>query len=110
VKSGKTKLRLAALLLGVATWPACAVDRSGMPESGMPFKDYDANKDGYLSLDEFNAKGKDDLAFKAADINGDERLDPSEFDQYLIRKATDQAKPEPGAAGQPKPAQPPSGY
>lgn len=110
MKSGTSKTRLAALLLGVAMWPAYAVDRSGMPESGMSFKDYDTNKDGYLSLDEFNAKGKDDLAFKAADTNGDERLDPSEFDQYLTRKASDQAKPEPGPAGQPKPAPPPSGY
>jgi hypothetical protein len=110
MKSGTFKTRLAALLMGVAMWPACAVDRNGMPESGMAFKDYDTNKDGFLSLDEFNAKGKDDLAFKAADINGDEQLDPGEFDQYLTRKASDQAKPEPGAAGQPKPPKPPSGY
>jgi hypothetical protein len=55
-------------------------------------------------------KGKDDLAFKAADINGDEQVDPEEFDKYLTKKATDQPKSESGAGGQPKPAQPPSGY
>ena len=112
MKSGtsKTITRLAALLLGVAMLPAYAWDRKGMPESGMSFKDYDANKNGYLSLDEFKGKGKDDLAFKAADINGDEQVDPSEFDKYLIKKATDQPKSESGASGQPKPAQPPSGY
>jgi len=108
--TSKTKSRLAALLLGVAVLPAYAVDRKEMPEAGKSFKDCDTNKDGYLSLDEFKAKGKDDLAFKAADINGDERLDQDEFDKYRVRKATDQPKPESGAPGQPKPAQPPAGY
>jgi len=103
MKSGisKTKTRLAALLLGAAMLPAYA--------AGMSFKDYDTNKDGYLSQNEFKAKGKDNLAFKAADINGDEQVDPSEFDKYLTKKATDQPKSEPGAM-QPKPAQPPAGY
>jgi len=109
-ESSRTKTRLAALLLGVAMLPAYAGDRKGMTESDMSFKDYDTNKDGYLSLNEFKAKGKDDLAFKAADINGDEQVDPSEFDKYLTKKATDQPKPKSGASGQPKPAQPPSGY
>ncbi|MDA8257108.1 MAG: hypothetical protein M0Z99_16020 [Betaproteobacteria bacterium] len=95
MKSGtsKTNSQLAALLLGVATLPAYAVDHKEMAESGQSFKDHDSNKDGYLSLDEFKAKGKDDLAFKAADIDGDERLDRSEFDKYRARKATDQSKP-----------------
>lgn len=107
MKSGTRKphTQLAALLLGVVMLPAYAGDRKGMPESGMSFKDYDASKDGYLSLDEFKAKGKDELAFKAADINGDEQVDPDEFDKYLTRKASDQPKSESG-----KPAQPPSGY
>ncbi|MBW8372311.1 MAG: EF-hand domain-containing protein [Thiobacillus sp.] len=111
MKSGSspTKTRLAALLLGGAMLPAYAVDPKGMPESGMSFKDYDSNRDGYLSLEEFKAKGKDDLAFKAADIDGDERLDRSEFDKYLTRKASDQAKPATGTSGQPKPGQPPAG-
>jgi Ca2+-binding EF-hand superfamily protein len=112
MKSGisKNQTRLAALLLGIAMLPANAGDRKGMPESGMSFKDHDTNKDGYLTLEEFKNKGKDNLAFKAADINGDEQVDPEEFDKYLIRKATDHPESEPGAAGQPKPAQPPSGY
>jgi hypothetical protein len=100
----KTKARFAALLLGVVMMPAYATgDRMGMS-----FKDFDANKDGYLSQAEFEAKGKDNLAFKAADINGDEQVDPSEFDKYLTRKATD-PKSESGA-GQSKPAHPPAGY
>ena len=76
---------VAALLLGVAMLPAYAVDHKDMS-----FMDYDSNKDGYLSLEEFKNKGKDDLTFRAADINGDEQVDPEEFDKYLIRKATDQ--------------------
>ena len=95
----KTTSRLAALLLGTAMSSAYAVDQNGMSESGQSFKDHDNNKDGYLSLEEFKAKGKDDLAFKAADINGDERLDRSEFDKYLIRKANDQSKPARPPAG-----------
>lgn len=95
----KTTSRLAALLLGIAMSSAYAVDKMGMSESGQSFKDHDGNKDGYLSLEEFKAKGKDDLAFKAADIDGDERLDRSEFDKYLIRKANDQSKPSQPPAG-----------
>jgi hypothetical protein len=102
------KTRLAVLLLGVAMLPAYAWDRK-VPESGMSFKDFDTNRDGYLSMNEFKAKGKDDLAFKAADIDGDERVDPSEFDKHLIKKATD-PKFESGASGKPKPVQPPAGY
>jgi len=68
MKSGTSKIqtRLAALLLGITMLPAYAAgDRTAMS-----FKDFDTNKDGHLSLDEFKGQGKDDLAFKAADING----------------------------------------
>jgi Ca2+-binding EF-hand superfamily protein len=105
MKSGTSKIqaRLAALLLGVAILPAYAAgDRKAMS-----FEDFDTNKDGYLSLDEFEAKGKDNLAFKAADINGDEQVDPGEFDKYLANKASDQPEAEPGTTMQPKPS---SGY
>ena len=108
-RSSQTIRRVAALLLAGAMLPACA-DPGGMPESGMSFKDYDRNKDGYLSLDEFKAKGKDDLAFKAADVDSDARLDRSEFDQFLTRKATDEGEPASGTSGEPKSAQPPTGY
>lgn len=111
MKSGtrKTGTRLAALLLGVAMLPACAAERKGIPEAGMSFKDYDSNKDGFLSLEEFKARGKDNLAFNAADINGDGRVDPGEFDKYLARKASDQPNSGP-EAGQAKPAHPPAAY
>ena len=96
-----SKTRFAALLLALAMLPAYA-------GSGMAFKDHDANKDGTLSLDEFKARDKDDLAFKAADLDGDGQVDPEEFDKYLARKAADQPASGGGASGQPQPA--PSGY
>jgi EF hand len=99
----RTQARLAALLLGMAMLPAYA--EGGMSDSGKSFKDLDSDKDGYLSVDEFKAKGKDELAFKAADIDGDQRVDPKEFDKYRARKATD-PKSGPGAGGQSNP----SGY
>lgn len=92
--------RLAAPLLVILFLPAYAW-------AGASFKDHDTNKDGYLSLSEFESQGKDDLAFKAADINGDERVDPEEFDKYLTRKATDtRSRPD---AAQPGPMQSPPG-
>jgi Ca2+-binding EF-hand superfamily protein len=88
----KTGTGIAALLLGVAMLPATAGDRRIKS-----FQDYDANRDGYLSLKEFEATGKDNLAFKAADIDGDERLDRKEFDQYLDKiKAGDRPAPPSG--------------
>lgn len=97
----KSTASLAALLLGAALLPAYG---EGMSKSDPSFRDFDANKDGYLSLNEFEAKGKDELAFNAADLNGDKRVDPNEFGRYLVRKATDPSRP---GAEQPKP---PAGY
>jgi Ca2+-binding EF-hand superfamily protein len=97
----KSTASLAVLLLGGVALPAYG---EGMSKSDLSFKDFDANKDGYLSLNEFEAKGKDELAFNAADLNGDKRVDPNEFGRYLARKATDQSKP--GA----EQSRPPAGY
>lgn len=97
---------LAALLVGVAAAPGYAADEAAAPakdKSGKPtagFKDCDTNKDGFLSLEEFEAKGLDNLAFKAADINGDNRVDPDEYATYRKAKATD-PRSESGAPGQP---------
>ncbi|MDT3706363.1 MAG: EF-hand domain-containing protein [Thiobacillus sp.] len=96
MKSGtRIPAHVAALLLGVAM--SLAYAEGGMSESGKSFKDLDANNDGYLSVDEFEASGKDELAFKAADINGDEQVDRDEFDKYLVRKATDPKSAPTGA-------------
>jgi hypothetical protein len=95
---------LAALLPGAAMLPAHA------SESGVSFKAVDADKNGFLSLDEFKDKGMDHLAFRAADINGDAQVDPDEYDKYLARKAGEQPSPESGSGGQTKPARPAPGY
>lgn len=90
--------RLGILLLGAAVMlPASAAGDMSKADkskatSEMRFKDCDTDKDGFLSLDEFKAKGKDDLSFKAADINGDERIDPDEYEKYKAMKATDQPR------------------
>jgi hypothetical protein len=97
MKSGtrKTETRITVLLLGVAMLPATATATGDRKIKS--FQDLDANKDGYLSLKEFEATGKDNLAFKAADIDGDERLDRKEFDQYLDKmKAGDRPAPPSG--------------
>lgn len=96
MKPGKRKIgTLVALLLGAAMLSVHAAEQDAARDAGMSFKDYDANHDGFLSLDEFKAKGKDSLAFNAADSNGDGRVDRGEFDRYLARKARDQPGAEP---------------
>ena len=111
-------LLIAALLVAFVAIPTHAVAaRHKKPMAS--FQALDTDKDGYLSMKEFRAKGKDDLAFKAADINGDGRIDPGEYDQYMKSKKST----EPGAgsamdggmSGQPMPAEPatskpPTGY
>lgn len=92
----KSTASCAVLLLSMMVQPAAGEE---MSRSGLSFKDFDSNKDGYLSLKEFEARGKDELAFNAADLDGDKRLDPDEFDKYLARKATDPSRP----GAEPKP-------
>jgi len=95
-ESSKYETMLAVLLLVIACLPALAADS---PKDGGPkdagagacadFKTIDGNNDGFLSMEEFKAKGKDDLAFRAADIDGDARVDPAEYEKYLKAKAAD---------------------
>ena len=89
---------LGMLFLGAALLlpPYVAADMTKADKSKatseMRFEDCDTDKDGFLSLEEFKAKGKDDLSFKAADINGDQRIDPDEYEKYKAMKATDQPR------------------
>lgn len=91
------------LLAGTVLLPAHAADAQTDKSKGtseMRFKDCDTDKDGFLSLEEFKAKGKDDLSFKAADINGDQRIDPDEYEKYKTMKETDQPRSGTGEDGQ----------
>lgn len=86
---------LAVLLISTALsgTPAGAADygeQQGQTKLKQDFKTLDKNKDGYLSMEEFKAAGMDDLAFNAADMNGDGRIDPDEYAKYSKAKATDQ--------------------
>ncbi|HEX7970981.1 MAG TPA: EF-hand domain-containing protein [Thiobacillus sp.] len=102
---------IAALLVAFVAIPSYAVAaRHKKPMAS--FQALDTNKDGYLSMKEFKAKGQDDLAFKAADINGDGRIDPGEYDQYTKSKKSTEPSGESGMgggmSGQPMPAEPPT--
>lgn len=86
---------LAALLIGTTTicTPASAADygkhQKDISTLKRDFKKLDKNGDGYLSMLEFKAAGKDDLAFKAADADGDGRIDMDEYASHIEAKAAD---------------------
>jgi hypothetical protein len=112
-ETGKTKTLFVALLLGVSLLPAYAEYRPGSKqetseetsEAAVRFKALDTDKNGFLSLEEFKAKGMDDLTFKASDTNGDGSVEPDEYASYLKARAADQSKA--GTADQPRPADAP---
>lgn len=93
-----------AALAGIA--PATAGSKTLNPCG--TFKDLDANHDGHLSLSEFKANGMDDLSFRAADTNGDGRVDRGEFDKYVAeRRNAPKSRPagiDPPQAGYPSAA------
>lgn len=102
----KTQARLAALLLGLVMLPAYGGGRTPSADSAPAFGDFDTDKDNYLSLDEFEAQGKDELAFKAADLDSDQRVDREEFSRYQAKKSQDKARSDSDGGA----AKPESGY
>lgn len=86
---------MATWLIGIAIFcaPAAAADygkdQKDLSTLKQDFKKLDKNRDGYLSMEEFKATGKDNLAFKAADTDGDGRIDPDEYINYIQAKAAD---------------------
>ena len=94
---------------GVASVQAAAVDaKANAPEIQIEMKQFDANGDGFLSLEEFKAKkGADDLAFNAADINGDGRLSADEYAKYLAA-AREEAANKPAGVSPAAPSASPS--
>lgn len=73
---------------------ACAAGKHPMDMSGLKqdFRKLDKDGNGTLSLKEFRAAGMDDLAFKAADANGDGRVDQEEFVNYMEAKSADESR------------------
>lgn len=68
-------------LLGIFTAHA-AIAANTMPD----FSQYDANKDGAVSLEEFTAHGGKEDAFRTVDANGDGLLSQEEFAK--VKKAS----------------------
>lgn len=60
-----------------------------LSELRQDFKNYDKDGKANLSMEEFKALGKDDLAFKAADADDDGLIDMSEFIRYCEAKAAE---------------------
>lgn len=108
------KTLIPALLVCLSALPAHSADRktdvksnkATMDAVSQRFMSYDKDKDGFLSLAEFKAQGLDELAFKAADINGDGRIDPAEFVAYVKAEKADGPKPERASAPSPSPSKP----
>jgi len=120
-KTCTTPTLVAVALLGLALQPAYAAESAPPAQAAsvasLSFKTLDTDKDGYLSMKEFTAKGLDDLAFRAADIDSDGRVDPGEYGKYSQLKANDPPKSgsgsdaptKPGDSA-PKPTRYPYGY
>jgi hypothetical protein len=86
---------LAALLIGALSGAPAGAASHGEQQKGpdglkQDFRTLDKNGDRYLSLEEFKPTGKDDLAFKAADLDGDNRLDADEYAKYGKAQEADQ--------------------
>lgn len=64
-------------------------NKAAMDAASQRFVSYDRDKNGFLSMAEFKANGLDELAFKAADVNGDGRIDPAEFIAFVNAEKAD---------------------
>ena len=110
-KTSTTPTLIVVALLGQALLPAYAAENAppapAASATSLSFKSLDTDKNGYLAIKEFTAKGLDDLAFRAADIDNDGRVDPDEYAKYSELKANDPLKSGSGNAA-PRPA--PSPY
>jgi len=76
----KITLAVLALLLAIAAAAARA-------DSGDGVERYDANRDGYISFDEWRNMGGEPSAFRASDADGDGRLRGEELERAEARDA-----------------------
>ncbi len=85
-----------ALVLGLAGVVPGSADTQVTPSNPVDsipdFKTADGNGDGHLSLAEFKALNLDDLAFHAADSDGDGSVSPGKYDRYAQARAADRAQ------------------
>ena len=83
------------------------------------FNDYDDDRDGYISLDEWLRHGGKESDFRGMDKNGDGKIDRNEFNNYTQKKhdpagqklaqdpGNDKNRPVTPPAGPPGPPRPP---
>jgi hyperosmotically inducible protein len=73
------KPRIPVLTLACLLGAAASASALAAPTAGNGFAHYDSNGDGKISPEEFRAQGGQEQAFRAADANHDNSLNPGEF-------------------------------